>query len=161
MNLTVWGEDNPALDVESWKVAESAARISEDTTAKQKVVTVSGTQNLFEMRTMGRNESAAKTEQAINSNRRSDSIMLQRSWYFMGGVAVISLLIASTALALVLIIMSQSPPSTVTDPGTVHGKISVELNFLSLISSCCSKYPILRCCLARVILTRQNINSQH
>ena len=131
MNLIVEGEDNPALDAESRKAAESAAWISEDTTAKQKVVSVSGKQNLFEMTTMGRNESASKTKQVINSNKRSDSIMLQRSLYFMGGVAVISLLLASTALALVLIIMSQSPPSTLTDPGTVHGKISVELNFLS------------------------------
>ena len=130
MNLSVGGEDNPALDVE-WRKAAELARISEDTTAKQKVLSVSGTQSLFEMTTVGRNESAAKTELAINSNKRSDSIMLQRSLYLMGGVAVISLLIASTALALVVIIMSQSPPSTVTDPGTVHGKISVELNFLS------------------------------
>ena len=75
MNLIVEGEDNPALDAESRKAAESAAWISEDTTAKQKVVSVSGKQNLFEMTTMGRNESASKTKQVINSNKRSDSII--------------------------------------------------------------------------------------
>ena len=130
MNITVGGEDNPALDVESRKEAE-LVRISEDTTAKKKVVVVSKKQNVFEMTTIGRNEPAAKTEQAINPNKLSDAIMLQRSLYFMGGGAIISFLIATTALVLVLIIMSQSPSITLKDPGTVHGKISVESNFLS------------------------------
>ena len=148
MNRTAGGRDNSALDVDSLKAAE-LARIGEDNTAKKKAVVVPRKQNVVEMTTrVGGNEPAAETEQAINPNKRSDSMMLQRLLYFMGGVAVISLLIATTALVLVLIVMSQSPHTTLTDPGTVHGKISMELDFLCL-SSVAQKYPTLMCCLAR------------
>ena len=82
-------------------------------------------ENVFEMQTIiiERNEPLAKTEQAMNLNKRSDSMMLKRLLYFITSVAVLSLVIASTALVLVL---SQSPPTTLTDPTTEHGKISME-----------------------------------
>ena len=159
MNVTVGGEDNPALDVESRKAAE-LARISEDTTTKKKVVAVSRKQNVFEMTTIERNELAAKTEQAINPNKLSDAMMLQRSLYFMGGGAVISMLIATTALVLVLIVMSQSPPTKLTDAGTVHGKISVESNFYVFL-------PVAQntqhwgAALPKLLLLDKNINFQH
>ena len=80
MNRTAGRRDNPAPDMDSLKAAESA-RIGEDTMAKKKAVVVPRKQNVFEMTTIiGRNEPAAKSEQAMNPNKRSDSMMLQREF---------------------------------------------------------------------------------
>ena len=76
----------------------------------------------------------ANPEQAINPNKRSESMVLERLFYFMVGVVVISLLIASAALVLVLIVMFHSTPTTLTDP-TVHGKINIESNFVFSLSN--------------------------
>ena len=97
MNRTVTvGEDNPALDVESRKAAN---KIREDSAARKKNVVDSRKQNVFETQTVGRNEQAAKTEQAINPKKRSDSIDDGEIIVFHGRCfIVISLLIASTGL---------------------------------------------------------------
>lgn len=133
MNKTVGGEYNPALDVES-REATKLARISEDSAAKKRAVVKTTKENVFEMQTIGRNEPAANPEQAISPNKRSDSMVLERLFYFMVGVVVISLLIASAALVLVLIVMFHSTPTTLTDP-TAHGKINIESNFVFSLSN--------------------------
>lgn len=119
------------IRLSKWNHAKQLTGLDwEDSEARKNYVVDSRKQNVFETQTVGRNEQAAKTEQAINPKKRSDSIDVGEIIVFHGRCfIVISLLIASTGLVLVLTFMFRSPLTTWKDP-TVHSKTSTELHFV-------------------------------